>query len=114
MFSLWLFILLFLVTIPAMIFSILSWRLRNPVMFWLGVVFTALVLLIYLINFELILLLLMDIDSIIYSIVLLAFLGFPIYFLVSSKMKKAGTSESDVTDDYLNSIIESKEDDIDY
>ena len=77
-------------------------------------VFTGFLFLLYLFNYEIALFLIMNMDTFLIGIFLILTLALPVYFLVVSKMPKAGKGDSDVTDDYLNKIIESEEEDIDY
>ena len=101
--------------ILALVFSILYWRLKSQVFFTLGLIFTALVLLIYLLNAELILTLFSNQDSILTGVVLLIFLILPAGFLVASKTKSANSiTESEVTDEYLNEIINSEDENIEF
>jgi len=108
------FIFILILTIPAIIFSILSWRLRTKVTFWLGVIFTALLALCYIFNLPFFISLVLNPDSFLYGLVFLLTLAIPVYFLVSSKLKKTDNGDSEITDDYLTKIIESDEEDIDF
>jgi hypothetical protein len=107
-------VLLLVLSIPAFIFSILSWRLRTDAMFLLGAIFTGILFLFYLLSYELFIFLLMDINSLLIGLFLLVMLAIPVYFLIASKMAKPVNPDSDVTDDYLTKIIESDDEDIDY
>lgn len=109
------YLILFVLSIPALIFSILSWRLRTTVMFWLGVGFTGLLLVMMLFNFDFIFSLVTNIDNGIQGIVVVAMLFLPVLFLILSKTSKPdSTSGSEVTDDYLTKIIESEDEEINY
>ncbi|MBI3135257.1 MAG: hypothetical protein HYZ14_11340 [Bacteroidetes bacterium] len=114
MFDIFFFTYSIVLSIPAFIFSILSWRLRTDVMFWLGVVFTSFLVLYTFVKIELVLYLILNIDTFLYGLIILAFIGIPVYFLISSKLSKPGNGDTDVTDDYLTRIIESDDEDIDY
>lgn len=110
-----LLMLCIVLAIPAIIFSILSWRLRTDVMFWLGVVFTGLQLIVFVVNAQLLIYLLSYPDSFVIGLILLSLLGMPVYFLIQSKTKKSNNrGDSDVTDDYLTKIIDSEDEDLDY
>jgi hypothetical protein len=106
------FILTFFLSIPAFLFTILAWRLRTPVLFWLGVIFTGFIFLLYIFEIEFIISCFTHIDSMLLGVFFLALLGVPVFFLISSKIKKS-SGDDDVTDDYLNSIINSPDEDID-
>lgn len=109
------YLILFILSIPALIFSILSWRLRTPVMFWLGVGFTGLLLINMLYHFDFIYNLVTNIENGIEGIVVVAMLFLPVLFLVLSKASKRDSSgDSEVTDDYLTKIIESEDEEINY
>src|SRR5687768_16563300 len=96
----------------AVLFSILSWRLKTAVMFWLGVLFTGIIFLILSFSYKEILFLFSSPDELFTLVILLAFLIIPICFLVASKLKPDKThADSDVTDEYLNDIINSKYED---
>lgn len=84
-------------------------------MFWLGIGFTALLLFEYLYNIEFLIFIFQDIDTLGFAIFILALLGIPVYFLIASKASKSNSGDnSDVSDDYLNSIINDENDNIDY
>lgn len=104
----------FLLSLPASILSVLTWRLRNPILFWIALVFVLLLIALYAFNLQHIYSSFLDIDSMLYGLFLLCLLGVPLFFLIASQIKPSGLNESDVTDDYLNSIIESKDEEIDF
>lgn len=103
--------IVFVLSILSLLFSILSWRLKQPVFFWLAIVATSLLLLFYLVNIELFIYWLSDISSFVTAIFMLALVGLPIYFIVASKLSTP-KSDSGITDDYLNSVINSNEKEI--
>lgn len=104
-----------IVGILALVFSILHWRLKTPILFTLGVVFSTLVLVIYLFNVELFIELFSNQDSILTGVILLIFLILPAGFLIASKTKSTNPiTESEVTDDYLNEIINSEDENIEF
>ncbi|MBK9191882.1 MAG: hypothetical protein IPM77_10390 [Crocinitomicaceae bacterium] len=109
------YLIIFILSIPALIFSILSWRLRTPVMFWLGVGFTGLLLVMMLFNFDFIYSLVTQIENGIQGILIIAMLFLPVLFLILSKTSKPDSgNDSEVTDDYLTKIIESEDEEINY
>lgn len=104
----------FLLAVFSWVFSILAWRLKKDVFFWIGVSATGLLLVFYLFNIEFLIHILSDIDSLVFGVFILTLLGIPVYFLIASKMKSSNSSNDVITEDYLNSIIESEEKEIDY
>ncbi len=108
------FIFSFLIAVPSLILSILAWRLRTNVFFWLGTAFTALLLILYIYEIKFLVSLFANIDEILWGLFFLVLLGLPIFFLVSSKLSKQNNDQGDITDAYLNSIINSKEEEIDF
>jgi hypothetical protein len=107
------FVAVFLLAIPAFIFSILAWRLRTAAMFWLGVVSSGAILVLYFYEIEFLISCFSSIDSMTTGVFFLALFGIPLFFLINSKMAKSSTNE-DITDDYLNSIINEKDEEIDF
>jgi len=107
-----LFIICLLPATCALLFSILSWRLKTEVMFWLGVLFTAILFFILSLNYKEILFLFSSPDELFPGVILMACLIIPICFLVASKLKPdKAHADSDVTDEYLNDIINSEDED---
>jgi len=102
------FFIAFVLTIISWIFSILNWRLKQPVFFWIALVSTSLLLLFFLINIELFIFWLSDISFFVMGVFMLCLIGIPLYFIISSKVSTS-KPESDITDDYLNQIINSEE-----
>jgi hypothetical protein len=82
-------------------------------MFWLGVFFTAAILILYLYEIEFLISCFSNIDSMFTGFFLLIFFGLPLFFLINSKLAKA-TGNDDITDDYLNSIINEKDEKINF
>jgi len=95
----------------AMLFSVLAWRLKTETMFWLAVAFTGILLLIIAISFELMIALFSFEDTIFTGVLISSFLIIPICFIIASKLKPDKThTDSDITDEYLNDIINSEDD----
>lgn len=107
------FVAVFLLAIPAFIFSILAWRLRTGIMFWLGIVLVSIILILYIFEIEFLISCFSNIDSMSTGVFFLILVGVPLFFLINSKLSKA-TSNEDITDDYLNSIINEKDEDINF
>lgn len=107
------FVIVFLFAIPALIFSILAWRLRTGIMFWLGVVSVSIILILYILEIEFLISCFSNIDSMSTGFFFLILVGVPLFFLINSKLVKSSAND-DVTDDYLNSIINEKDKDIDF
>ena len=120
-------LLSFFIGVGAIIFSVLAWRLKTNVMFWLGVGFTGLMFLVVALNIELLWEMLITPDSAIYPVLIFACLIVPIGFLIGAKSKPTrggGTGVTDdyvggsegnsgeVTQEYLDSIINSPDEDI--
>ena len=110
------FILLFLGGIGAIIFSLLAHRLKENIYFILGCVFTGLVLLYILFNWEYIWYMLQSGPSALFGLVILSFVAIPVVFLILSKQKNpSGSGDSDLTDDaFLDEIINAEDEEIDY
>lgn len=99
----------------ALLFSILSWRLKTELMFWLGVAFTAIILLVDALNFDAIIFLFSNQDTIFSGVIIMICLILPICFLIASKLSPDKlNSDSDVTDEYLNNIINSEDEKNDF
>jgi hypothetical protein len=110
-----LFILSFILGTAAILFSILAWRLKTEVMFWLAAGFTGILLLIIAISFELMLALFSFEKTLFQGVLISSFLIIPICFIIASKLKPDKLhSDSDVTDEYLNDIINSEDEDINF
>ena len=108
-------LLLFIGGILAILFSILSWRTKEAVYFYLGIGFTSLILIYILVNIKFVVYQLSNGTSAIEGIITLSFLVIPILFLVKTKQKhSAGGEDSEVTDAFLDDIINSEDEDIDY
>jgi hypothetical protein len=107
------YIAAFLLAIPSLIFSILAWRLRTAPMFWLGIVFTGAIAILYLYEIDFLISCFSHIDSMFTGFILLFLIGIPLFFLINSKLAKAKGND-DITDDYLNSIINEKDENVDY
>lgn len=77
----------------------------------LSVVFIAFLLLFYLINWKYIWYVISNPDNFAFAIVIVAMPAIPVYFVIAS-LNKRKASESEVTDDYLDSIINEDEDEL--
>lgn len=109
-----LFSLSLLLGTVALLFSILAWRLKTETMFWLAVSFTGLQLLIVAISFQLLIELFSYENTIFTAVIISALLIIPICFIIASKLKPDKShADSDVTDEYLNDIINSEDEDLD-
>jgi len=112
-------IVVFIGGIGAILFSILAWRLRKNVFFYLGLGFLLIYLIYAILNYEYFLLLL-DLDNYIFLGLNLSFVIIPTFFLIKSKqtMKTSSldglSSEGQVTDKYLDDIINGPDEEIDY
>lgn len=108
-------ILAFLLSVPALLFSMLAWRLKTSVFFWLGVIFAGLMLILYIYEVKFLVSFFATIDTMFWGLFFVALLGLPVFFLIASKSPKSPDhGESGLTDDYLNSIINEKDEEIDY
>ncbi|MBK7129137.1 MAG: hypothetical protein IPM74_12040 [Crocinitomicaceae bacterium] len=105
------FPLCMLLSIPAIIVSAINARKPSRVMFNIGAVLVAFILLLYLVNASYVWNIFLSGSNVFSIIMLLAFPGVPIYFLISSKTKRSNP-ESEVTDEYLDSIINEEDDEI--
>ncbi|MCB9223331.1 MAG: hypothetical protein H6582_04055 [Crocinitomicaceae bacterium] len=112
-------ILVFTCGILAILFSVISWRLKSDVFFYLGAAFT-LILVIYMgFNYEF---LLDQINSgnMLFVLFNAAIVGIPIYFLIQSKLKSSNQSFDEasnsgpVTQEYLDEIINAPEEEINF
>ena len=122
-----LLLLSFIFGAGSIIFSILAWRLKAEVMFWFGVGFTGIMLLIIGVNFKELIDMLFYPDAAIFSVLIFSCLIIPAGFLIAAKLKPtrgAGMALTDdyvggaegnsgeVTQEYLDSIINSPDEDI--
>lgn len=101
--------LAFIIAIPAIVFSAIAQRVKQAVYFWLGAAFSGLLFLVYAIEYEYMIYIFSNFDSLFFGFFLIILLAIPIYFLVASKNKKGKYGDPNITDDYLNSIINSDE-----
>ena len=112
----------FILGVVALIMSILAWRLKENVYFIIGWICVGLMGVMAVVYWRWVEFLIREAD--IFILLLLAsVLGFPIYFLIQSKLG-GGNSESSnidgssaggpVTEEYLDEIINSPEEEIDF
>jgi len=110
-----LFIISILVGALALLFAILSWRLKTEIMFWLGVSFTIILLVVDTINFDAVLFLFSNSETIFSGVIIFACLILPTCFLVASKLNPNKLlDDSAITDDYLNDIINNEDEKVDF
>ena len=105
------FPLCMLLSIPAIIVSAINARKPSRALFNIGAALVAFVLLLYLLNASYVWSIFIHGSNVFSIILLLAFPGVPIYFLISSKTKR-GNPDSEVTDEYLDSIIHEEDDEV--
>ena len=102
----------------ALIFSVLAWRLKNEIYFYIGLVATIIIIIYSAINY-LYLYSLLHL-SIPFFIIHIAFLIFPIYFLIQAKKNTKSSNLEDVdpsgtvTDTYLDEVINAPDEEIDF
>ena len=112
-------IVFLIVGTAAIIFSILAWRLRNHGYFMTGIVLTGIVALIEIWQYELIYWMI-RMQNILVLLLFFSFIGVPAYFLIMAKQKKTNDSfdgigsGGQVTTEYLDKIINSEDEEIDY
>lgn len=115
-----LFVLLMVVVcgFAALLFSILAWRIKKDVFFYLGLVFTSVLVIYAAINYEHLLYQMLN-DTLLFMIQM-SFIGFPIFFLIQSKMNPENTSldgsqsTGQVTEAYLDEVINAEDEEIDF
>ena len=113
--TLGLFMLSIVIGTLALLFSLLSYRLKTEIMVWLGVAFTGILLIIDTLNFDTIVFLFSNQDTIFSGVIIMVCLILPICFLIASKVNPNKLSpDSDITDEYLNDIINSNDENIDF
>lgn len=99
----------------SMVFSILAWRLKKEIFFYLGITFVALLIVYIIFHLDYYIYALMNPMYDLTSILMLTFIGVSVYFLISSKTKHhAGNTDTEVTDAFLDEIIEEEDEEIDY
>ncbi|MBN4070914.1 hypothetical protein JYT72_00260 [Crocinitomix catalasitica] len=107
------YVLIFLGGICAIIFSILASRLKQDVFFILGCIFTGIILIYVIYNYEWIWYLVNE--GALFGLLILSFIVIPVIFLIQSKQSKsASIGDSEVTDSFLDDIIQSEEEDINF
>ena len=112
-------ILVFLGGICGIIFSILAWRLRKNIFFYLALGFLVIYLIYAAFNYEYLLTIFYS-GNYILLFLNLSFIIIPVFFLIKSKqsMKNATldglTSEGKVTDQYLDGIINAPDEEVDF
>lgn len=111
-------LLIFICGFAAMLFSILAYRLKKDVFFYLGLGCTAIILVYAVINYAYFYLLLFD--NLLLFFIYLTFLVLPIYFLILAKTEKppesfdGSTSTGKVTQAYLDEVINAPDEEINY
>ncbi len=108
------YLLLFIGGIAAIIFAILANRLRQDVYFILGCIFTGLIIIYVIYNYKWIWNLLNNAEDVILGLIILSFIVIPVIFLVQTKQSKSSGENSEVTDAFLDDIIESEDEDINF
>lgn len=97
---------IFLLGIAALILSLMSWRIRTKALFWWGTGLSILLWVYSLYNFEFTWFFITNRDMLLFSIPIVCVHILPLFFLFSSRLSKSGTGdESDVTDSFLDEII---------
>lgn len=102
----------------ALLFSIFAWRLRQDVHFYLGLIFTSILVIYAAINYQH--LFFMMINNTMWFMIQMAFIGFPIFFLIQSKMSLPNESldgseaTGKVTEAYLDEVINAPDEEIDF
>ena len=111
--------MVFICGILAILFSILAWRLKNDVFFYLGAGFTFIIL-VYLTVYYDFFLGLLESGNTLFVMINVAFVAIPVYFLIQSKMHSKHQSldgintKGPVTQEYLDEIINAPDEEIDY
>lgn len=112
-------IFVFLCGISAIVFSILAWRLKKDIFFYLGIGFTAIYCIYAAYNIEF-LMSLLNYGDMLFLLFNLSFIIIPAYFLISSKINSKDSSFDEakaggpVTEEYLDEIINSPEEEVDF
>ena len=102
----------------ALLFSVFAWRLKKDVYFYLGLVFTSVLVIYAAINYEH--LLFAMVNETMWFLIQMAFIAFPVYFLIQSKMNPANNSLDGssatgyVTEAYLDEVINAPDEEIDF
>lgn len=108
-------LLIFIVGIGGLLFSILSWRLKNQTLFYLAIGCIGIQVIYFIVNFEYMYYLLQHSETAIWGIAYLTFIFLPVFFLVQAKTKpNSGNTDTDVTDAFLDEIINADDEEIDY
>jgi hypothetical protein len=102
--------------ICAILFSILANRLKSDVFFILGCVFTGFMLIYIIYNYEWMWSLMNNGVNAIFGLVILSFVVIPVIFLIQAKSGTpyGGRGDSEVTDAYLEEVINSADEKIDF
>lgn len=115
--------LYFILGFAALLMGILAWRLKEQVYFIIGWILIGLMGVMAVVYWRFVEFMIRDVN--IFLIVILgSLLGFPIYFLIQSKLGNKNTGGSSnidgstaggaVTEEYLDEIINSADEDIDF
>lgn len=114
------FVLLMVVVcgFAAILFSILAWRLKQDVFFYLGLICTSILVIYAAINYQHFIYMMLN-ETLLFM-VQMAFIGFPIFFLIQSKMTSTDTSldgseaTGKVSEAFLDEVINSEDEEIDF
>ena len=108
-------VMIFMAGIAGIIFSILAQRLKQEIFFILGCVTSAIVLIYIIWNFQWWWAMINSADGAFMALIILSFLVIPIIFLVQSKQAVGSNDgDSDVTVDFLEEVINSEDEEIDF
>lgn len=110
------YLLIFVAGILAIVFALIAARLREDIYFILGCIFTGIVIIYILWNFKWWWLMLTSAGGAFTALLIASFVVLPCIFLIQSKQKKGfgNNSDPEVTVDYLDSVIEGDEEEIDF
>ena len=112
-------IMVFICGLMAILFSILAWRLRNDVYFYLGIAFTGIFIIYGVYNYLFLWSQWLS-GNVVFVLFNLAFVGLPIFFLIKAKTPTSNSSldgvksGGPVTEEYLDEIINSPDEEIDF
>ncbi len=116
--ALFVFLLVVLCGFAAILFSVFAWRLNNDIFFYLGLICTSILIIYAAINYEHLYYLM--INSTMWFLIQMSFIVCPIYFLIQAKTNSPNNSfdgseaSGKVTEDYLDEIINSPDEEIDF
>jgi hypothetical protein len=113
-----LFMLIFIGATAAIVVSVLAWRLKNRALFYLALVLTGLILCYELYNIRWVISLFQA--DFLWGMIHLMFIAIPVFFLIKYATDKAtdsfdgGKTGAPVTEAYLDEIINSPDEEIDF